>query len=109
LVLDELYYVCREIRSYQNFVHYFKPGRKYYFTEWHGDGKMAVSVENGKIHINNETFGTLDDFKKSLGMEKLDRQSFLQLMLDEFKKNNNRLSLAEFSHLTFLKSGNVKK
>lgn len=109
LVLDELYYVCREIRSYQNFVHYFKPGRKYYFTEWHGDGKMVLSVENGKIHINNETFDTVDDFKKSIGIEKLDRQSFLQLMLGEFKKNNNRLSLAEFNHLAFLKSGNVKR
>lgn len=108
-ILDELYYVCREIRSYTNFTHYFKPGRKYTFTEWHGGDRMIVSVEDGKIHINDKTFISLEDFKKSLGMEKLDRQSFLLLMLDEFKKKNNRLSLAEFSHLTYLKSGSVKK
>ena len=108
-ILDELYYVCREIRSYTNFVHYFKPGRKYTFTEWHGDDKMIVSVEDNKIQINDKTFKSLEDFKKSLGMEQLDRPDFLKLMLDEFKKNNNKLSLAEFSHLTYLKSGNIKK
>jgi hypothetical protein len=108
-ILDELYYVCREIRSYQNYAHYFKPGRKYHFTEWHGDDKMLVSVENGKIHVNDKIFNNIDDFKKSLGMEKLDRQSFSKMMLDEFKKNGNRLSIADFSHLVFLKGGNIKK
>lgn len=108
-VLDELYYVCQEVRSYTNFVKYFKPGRKYHFTEWHGDEKMDVSVEDGKIYINDEIYNNIIEFKKSLGIEKLNRKDFLTLMLDEFKKNDNRLSLAEFSYLIYSKGGNTKK
>ena len=108
-ILDDLYYVCREIRSYTNFINYFKPGRKYHFTEWHGDGKMDVFVEDSKIHINDEVFNNIDEFKKSLGIEKLDRQELSKLMLDEFNKNNNRLSLVDYDSLMYLKGGNTKK
>lgn len=108
-ILDELYYVCREIRSYQNFTHYFKSGRIYYFTQWHGDNKMNISIVDGIIIANDVKYNSIDEFKKSLGIEKLDRQAFMKLMLNTFKKNGNKLSIADFSHLSYLKGGSVKK
>ena len=108
-ILDELYYVCREIRSYTNFTYHFKKDRIYHFTQWHGDEKMDISVDGGKIKVNGNIFNSVEEFKKSLGMEELDRKDFVDLMLNKFIKNNNKLSLCEFSHWSYLKSGNIKK
>lgn len=108
-ILDELYYVCREIRNLNSYLHYFKPGRKYNFTEWHGDGVMMVSVESGKIFINSEVFNSLDEFKKSMGIEQLSRIQVTNVMLDLFKKGGNRLSLADYERNMYLKGGVTKK
>jgi hypothetical protein len=112
-VLDELYFVCREIRNYKNFLNHFQPGRKYHFTEWHGDIEFVIEVQDGIIKLNdgknNYQFQTIDDFKKFLGIEKLPREDFFNLIFNQFKKSSNRLSIAEFDNLVYLKGGSVKK
>ena len=106
-ILDDLYFVCHEIRSYQNYVFYFKPNRKYHFTKWHEDDELEISINNGIIISNGIEYSTLDGFKKSLGIEKMDSESFYKMILSEFKKSNNKLSDARFNYLLYLKGGDI--
>ena len=108
-ILDELYYVCREIRNLSSYVHYFKPGRKYRFTEWHGDDVMIVSVEKGKVLVNDKSFNNLDEFKKHMGIEQLSRMQVANVMFNLFKKGGNKLSLADYERNMYLKGGSTKK
>ena len=53
-ILDELYYVCHEFRSYQNYLYNFKPGRLYHFVKWHEDEELEISIQNGSITCNGK-------------------------------------------------------
>jgi hypothetical protein len=112
-IFDELYFVCREIRNYKNFLNHFQSGRKYHFSEWHGDTEFTVEVQDEVIKLNdgknNYLFQTMDEFKKFLGIEKLQREDFFKLIFNKFKTSSNRLSIAEFDNLVYLKGGSVKK
>lgn len=104
-ILDELYYVCHEFRSYQSFLNHFKQGRIYHFTKWHEDDNIEISIDNGKIKCNNLVYNDIESFKKSIGIEELDIISLSELLLSEFKSNNNKLSDAKFHYLMTLKGG----
>jgi hypothetical protein len=104
-ILDELYYVCHEFRSYQNFLYNFKSGRVYHFTKWHEDEDLSISVENGKITCNDITYDDLESFKNYLGIDEMDPQEFAKIMLSEFENSKGKLSDAQFHYLMYLKSG----
>lgn len=108
-IMDELYFVCHEFRSYQNYLYNFKSGRKYHFTKWHEDEDIEISISNGVITSNNIQYKNIDDFKKSLGFEKMSKSNFTNLMIDEFKKSNNKLSDARFNYLLYLKGGDLNQ
>lgn len=108
-ILDDLYFVCHEIRSYQNFLSKFKSNRKYHFTKWHEDVDIELSISNGIITANNQNFNTLFGFKSWLGIENMNRVKFCNLMIDAFKKGNNKLSDADFNYLLYLKGGDIDK
>jgi hypothetical protein len=109
VLLDDLYFVCHEIRSYTNYLNQFVSGRIYHFTKWHEDEDMEISVSNGIIIANGKEFKSFDEFKKSMGVEKLSIDEFSKLMLDEFSKNNNILPDAKFYYLVSLKGADVGK
>ena len=104
-ILDELYYVCHEFRSYQSFLNHFKPGRTYHFTKWHEDDNIDISVANGKITSNDIIYDSIELFKASIGIEKLDGNELSRLVLSEFIKNRNKLSDARFHYILALKGG----
>lgn len=104
-ILDELYYVCHEIRSYQNFIYNFKPNRLYHFTKWHEDEDLQISVNNNTIICNGVEYSSLDSFKNYLGIDKMNTEEFTKLMISEFEKSNGKLSDAQFHYLMYLKSG----
>jgi hypothetical protein len=106
-ILDELYYVCHEFRSYQNFLYNFKSGRVYHFTKWHEDEDLSIAVNNGKITCNDVEYDSIDLFKSYLDMEKMDINDFTKMMLSEFEKSNGKLSDARFHYLMYLKGGDV--
>jgi len=108
-MLDELYFVCREIRNYKSYLSHFKSGRKYHFTKWHEDDELTLSIQNGKINSNGIEYRNIEDFKRHLGIEKMNRQKFFNLMIDEFDKNNDKLSNARFHYLFYQKGGDRKK
>ena len=107
-ILDDLYFVCHEFRSYQNYLYNFKSGRKYHFTKWHEDDELEISINGGIITSNGNNYNSIEDFKKSLGMEDLNDQTFYNMLSSEFKKNGNKLSDARFNYLLYLKGGNAK-
>lgn len=104
-ILDELYYVCHEFRSYQNFLYNFKSGRVYNFTKWHEDEDLSISVDSGKINCNGTIYDNLDSFKTYLGIDNMDPQEFSKMMISQFQKSNGKLTDAQFHHLMYLKSG----
>jgi hypothetical protein len=106
-ILDDLYFVCHEFRSYQNYLFNFKPGRKYHFTKWHEDEDLEISINGGVITCNSNNYNSLDDFKKSIGIEEMDSNSFYNMLVSEFTKNGNKLSDAKFNYLLYLKGGDV--
>ncbi len=108
-IMDDLYFVCHEFRSYQNYINNFKPGRKYHFTKWHEDENIEISINDGVITSNNIQYLNIDEFKKSLGIEKMNKSKFTNLMIDEFKKSNNKLSDARFNYLLYLKGGDLNQ
>lgn len=108
-ILDNLYYVCQEIRSYKNYLYHFKPGRKYHFTKWHEDEELEISVQDGVIYMNNLVFNKIEDFKKHFGIEKLNRHDFYNLIMSEFDKNDGRLTDAQFDFLAYQKGANLNK
>ncbi len=112
-VLDELYFICREVRNYQNYLSYFKSGRDYHFTKWHDSDDLVddwtLSVNNGVITANGKEYRNVEDFKRSLGIERLNRMRFLKLMSDEFDKNGGKLSDARFHFLLYQKGGDIKR
>jgi hypothetical protein len=107
-LLDDLYFVCHEFRSYQNYLQNFKPGRKYHFTKWHEDEDLEISITNGVINCNGTDYSTLEDFKKSIGVENMNSNDFAKLMLDEFIKSGNKLTDARFNYLLYLKGGDLE-
>lgn len=109
LMMDDLYFVCHEFRSYQNYLSNFKPGRKYHFTKWHEDDDIEISISNGVISCNGVDYDSIDSFKKSIGVENMDPVDFAKLMIDEFKKSGNKLSDARFNYLLYLKGGDLDK
>lgn len=107
-LLDDLYFVCHEFRSYQNYLQNFKPGRKYHFTKWHEDEDLEISITNGIINCNGIDYLNLEDFKKSIGIDNMIPEDFAKLMLDEFTKSGNKLTDARFNYLLYLKGGDLK-
>jgi hypothetical protein len=108
IIMDELYFVCHEFRSYQNYIYKFKPGRKYHFTKWHEDEDIEISIKDGVITSNNTNYNNIDEFKRSIGIEKMDRSKFTKMMIDEFNKSGNKLSDAKFNYLLYLKGGDLE-
>jgi len=108
-MMDDLYFVCHEFRSYQNYLSNFKPGRKYHFTKWHEDEDFEISIKDGVITCNDVDYSSLDEFKKSIGVENMDPNEFARLMIDEFIKSGNKLSDARFNYLLYLKGGDLEK
>lgn len=108
-ILDELYFVCHEFRSYQNFLHHFKSGRKYHFTKWHEDIDFEISINDSIILCNGVEYDGLSDFKDFLGMEEMDKNELTKLFIDEFTKNNGKLSDSNFNYLLYLKGGNIEE
>lgn len=106
-IMDDLYFVCHEFRSYKNYLLNFKPGRVYHFTKWHEDEDISISIEDGKITCNDIQYDNINEFKKSIGIEKMDQLEFSKLMRDEFLKNGNKLSDARFNYLLYLKGGDL--
>ncbi len=106
-ILDDLYFVCHEFRSYQNYLSNFKSGRIYHFTKWHEDEDLEVSINNGIINCNGIDFKSLDDWKKSIGIEQMNSDKFTGMMIDEFSKNGGKLSDAKFNYLLYLKGGTL--
>jgi hypothetical protein len=104
-ILDELYYVCHEFRSYQNFLYNFTSGRTYHFTKWHEDDELSISVSDGKITCNGVIYDNLELFKNHIGLEKMDSHDFVKMMLSEFEKSKGKLSDAQFHNLMYLKGG----
>lgn len=107
-IMDELYFVCHEFRSYQNYVLNFKSGRVYHFVKWHEDDEMTISISNGVINCNGNIYKNINDFKKSLGIESLSSDDFYKLMFDKFLGNNNKLTDAVFNYLMYQKNGNIE-
>jgi hypothetical protein len=107
-ILDELYYVCHEFRSYQNFIYNFKSNRVYHFTKWHEDEDLSISVNNGKIICNDISYNNLELFKNYLGIDKMDSNEFTKMMLSEFEKSKGKLSDARFHYLLYLKGGDTE-
>lgn len=108
-MMDDLYFVCHEFRSYQNYLSNFKAGRKYHFTKWHEDEDLEISIKDGIITCNGIEYSTMDEFKKSIGMEIMDSNEFAKLMIDEFINSGNKLSDARFNYLLYLKGGDLDK
>ncbi len=108
-ILDNLYYVCQEIRSYKNFLYYFKSGRKYHFTKWHDEEELEISIQDGKVYMNDLIFNSLNDFKKHFGIEKLNRHDFYNLIMSEFDKNGGKLTDAQFDFIAYQKGANMNK
>jgi len=113
-ILDELYFICREIRNYQNYLSHFKSSRDYHFTKWHDsddglDDNWILSVKDGVITANGKNFKNIEDFKRSLGIERLNRMRFLKLMSNEFDKNGGKLSDARFHFLLYQKGGHIER
>jgi hypothetical protein len=108
-ILDNLYYVCQEVRSYKNYLYHFKSGRKYHFTKWHEDDELEISVQNGLIYMNDLVFNNLEDFKKHFGIEKLNRHDFYNLIMSEFDKNDGKLTDAQLDFLIYQKGANLNK
>jgi hypothetical protein len=106
-ILDEMYYVCHEFRSYQNYLYNFKPGRVYHFVKWHEDEELEISIQNGIINCNNQQYN-IEQFKHFMGIEKLESQEIAKRVLGEFTKSNNKLSDATFNAFLFQKGGEVK-
>ena len=106
--MDDLYFVCHEFRSYQNYLYKFKPGRKYHFTKWHEDEDLEISVSDGIIICNGNEYKSLQEFKDSLGIESMDSLEFAKLIIQEFKKSGNKLSDARFNYLVYLKGGDLE-
>jgi hypothetical protein len=106
-ILDELYYVCHEFRSYQNYLYNFKPGRLYHFVKWHEDEELEISIQNGSITCNGKSYD-INSFKQLMGIEKLERGEIAKRVLDEFSKSHDRLSDATFNAFLFQKGGEVK-
>jgi hypothetical protein len=105
--LDNLYYVCHEIRSYKNYPMHFRSGRTYHFTKWHDDEHLEISVRDGVIYMNDMTFDSIEDFKSHFGIEKMDRRQFYALALSEFDRNGGRLTDAQFDFLTYQKGADL--
>ena len=108
-ILDDMYFVCHEFRSYQNYLSNFKSGRIYHFTKWHEDEDLEISVNNGIIACNGVTYNSLEEFKASLGIEDMSDDEFSKMMIDEFSKNGDKLSDAKFNYLMYLKGGSIDK
>ncbi len=108
-MMDDLYFVCHEFRSYQNYLSKFKPGRRYHFTKWHEDEDLEISINDGVINCNGVDYSNIDEFKKSLGMESMNQNDFAKLMIDEFIKSGNKLSDARFNYLLYLKGGDLEQ
>jgi hypothetical protein len=106
-ILDDLYFVCHEFRSYKNYLAKFQSGRKYHFTKWHEDEDLEISISDSIINCNGENFNNIDEFKKSIGIEKIEPKEFAKFMIDEFKKSDNKLSDAKFNYLLYLKGDNL--
>ena len=106
-ILDEMYYVCHEFRSYQNYLYNFKSGRVYHFVKWHEDDELEISIQNGIIICNGKQY-TMEQFKQLMGIEKLEPQEIAKIVLDEFTKSKNKLSDATFNSFLFQKGGDVK-
>lgn len=85
-MMDDLYFVCHEFRSYQNYISKFKPGRKYHFTKWHEDEDLEISITDGIITCNGVDYKSMDEFKKSIGIENMNPVDFSKMMIDEFIK-----------------------
>jgi hypothetical protein len=106
-ILDDMYFVCHEIRSYKNYLYHFKPGRKYHFTKWHEDEDLEISISNGIISCNGREYKNLDDFKSSLGIEKMDINKLSKLMIGEFNRLGGKMSDARFNFLLYQKGGDL--
>jgi hypothetical protein len=106
-MMDDLYFVCHEFRSYQNYLSNFKTGRKYHFTKWHEDEDLEISIKDGVITCNDIEYSTIGEFKKSLGIESMNQNDFAKLMIGEFIKSGNKLSDARFNYLLYLKGGDL--
>ena len=106
-ILDDLYFVSKEIRSYQNYLYHFKSGRKYHFVKWHEDEELIISVDNGIIYCNDKSFSSIDEFKSSLGIEDMSVANFVDMMIKEFNLNGDKLSDARFNYLFKLKGGRI--
>jgi hypothetical protein len=102
-------FVCHEIRNYKNFLNHFISNRKYNFTKWHEDDNLEVSVSNNIIRCNGIEYSNIEDFKISLGMEKISDIDLYNLMLSEFKQNDMKLSDARFGYLMSIKYGDLSK
>jgi len=107
IIMDDLYFVCHEFRSYQNYLYKFKPGRKYHFTKWHEDEDLEISVSDGIIICNGNEYRSLQEFKDSLGIETMEPLEFAKLVIQEFQKSGNKLSDARFNYLLYLKGGDL--
>lgn len=107
-ILDDMYYVCRGIKSYTNFVYHFKQGRVYTFTEWHGDDVLKISVDNGIIKVNDVSLDNVEEFKKYLGIENLNDNEGFSILLKFFKENNDKLSMAQFDKFIYQKGLDIE-
>ncbi len=107
-MFDDLYFVCHEIRSYNNYLQLFKVNRKYHFVKWHEDEEYEVSIYNGLISCNGKEFNTIEDFFTFIGVSKMDVKTFCDLLLKEFEINGGVLSDAKFNYLITLKTQNME-
>ena len=108
-ILDELYFICHEIRNYKSFLNHFRSGRKYHFSEWHADIDLEISVDDGIIYCNNIQYDNIDDFKRAMGIRQLSREDFFKTITSEFRKKKNKLTAAEFNSLLYKTGGDIKK
>lgn len=106
-ILDDLYYVCHEFRSYQNYLSNFKSGRKYHFTKWHEDDNIEISISEGVITANGNICNTIDEFKSYIGITKLNITELSDFMLNSFIENGMKLTDAKFNYLLYLKTGDI--
>lgn len=92
-----------------NYISKFKPGRKYHFTKWHEDEDLEISITDGIITCNGVDYKSMDEFKKSIGIENMNPVDFSKMMIDEFTKSGNKLSDARFNYLLYLKGGDIEQ
>ena len=102
-ILDDIYFVCREIRNYNNFLKHFTSGRVYNFSDWHNDINYKISINDGEIKANDKIFKSIAEFKNFLVFSDMDLSDFIEYLILEFNKNSERLTSAEFFKLITLK------